>query len=358
MSNPQARGHFRDLTPLSAPGAEERPWIHIVPAAGEYPGTVEIPAGYDVPGHGTIEMDLEVEGLTVITEENLAKMIERFEPEMLVDYEHHSHDPDKRTDAAGWGHALRVAADGKGLEQQTEWAKPARQEITDKVYRYISPEFAGSVRFEDGTYKFFPTRLTGAGLTNRPKLKSLRPVSANRETNKNTEMKAALTLLCGLIGASESATEQELTQKVEAFRADVATSRNRAKDADTLEAENKRLKADQIDADLERFADVIDDKESAKDLLQLNRDKAVKVFEGLQAKLGKKPAGKGGEGPLFQKNRATAPDGEKKFREAAEEDEKATAKFRAIEARAQVIAADRKIPFAQAFEAAKAEAGA
>lgn len=342
---------FRDLTAI---GDTPKPWTHIAPR-GEFPGTVEIPAGYEVPGYGRAEQDMTVEGTTVFNDETLESMVQRFRGEILIDADHLSHDQTKATEAMGWGRELRYLPGRNGLELETAWTPPGREKITGQVYRFISPEFSGSVRYEDGTFKFYPSALTGAGLTNRPKLKALRPVSANRETNeqKQTDMKAALTLLCGLIGAPETATEQELTTKVEAFKGDIATSRNRAAEADRLETEIQGLREEAITADLERFADVIEDNDSARELLQTNREATVKLFTAAQAKL-KAGGDKGNITPLYQKNRATAPDGAKFSAEGKPEDAKKAA---AIRNRASEIQTKENIPFSQAFSRASAELG-
>lgn len=339
---------FRDLTPLTGP---PKPWTHIAPR-GEFPGTVEIPAGYDVPGYGVAESDMNVEGITVFNDQTLESMVQRFNGEILIDADHLSHDQTKATEAMGWGRMLRYMPGRAGLELETAWTPPGREKITGQIYRFISPEFSGSVRYEDGVFKFYPSALTGAGLTNRPKLKALRPVSANRETNeqKQTDMKAALTLLCGLIGAPETATEQELTTKVESFKGDIATSKNRAAEADRLENEIRGLREEAITADLERFADVIEDKDSAKELLQTNRAATVKLFTAAQAK--KAAGGDEKITPLYQKNRATAPDGAKFTGAVNPDDEKKAA---AIRNRASEISKQEGIPFNQAFGRASKE---
>lgn len=349
---------FRDLHPIRSVDGESKPWVHIVPR-GEFPGTVSIPAGYDVPGHGVMEQAVEVEGTTVLGDAQLESIAQRFDGDILIDYEHFSHDADKATAAAGWGQEIRYTAGRDGLELETDWAAPARQEITDKVYRYISPEFSGSVKFEDSTFKFYPSALTGAGLTNRPKLTALRPVSANRDNPQTTtpppmNHKAEL---CKLLGLPETATDADITAKLTPAQTDMAESQNRATQITSLQTEIKTLRDEAIATDLERFGDVIEDKESAKELLQLNRATAVKFFTAAQAK---KAADSPADGkivkPLFQQNRATAPDG-KKFTTPDAADEAATAKYRAIESRAQTIMVERKLPFTAAFDAAKAELG-
>lgn len=339
-----ATGHFRDLQPLAEKPA---PWNQMVPR-GEFPGTIDIPAGYDVPGFGIVEEDMSIEGITVIGDTQLERMVQAFEGEMLIDPDHLSHDRTHNTEAMGWGHQIRFMPNREGLEVQTEWTDLGREKILKKIYRFISPEFDGHVRYEDGVFKFYPIALTGAGLTNRPKLKTLRPVSANRETNDQTKptMKAALTLLCGLIGAPETATEQELTTKVEAFKGDLATQKNRADGATRIEEENKKLKEEAVTADLERFADVIEDKDSAKLLLQTNRDATVKLFTAAQAKLGGDP-----RKPLYQKNRATPPDGSKFTKDADEEEKKESARTALV----ATVRNREKCDFQTAWSIAKGE---
>jgi hypothetical protein len=338
---------FRDLKPLSEKPA---PWTQVA-IRGEYPGTVEIPAGYEVPGFGVAAEDMRVEGVTVFDDRTLESIVQRFDERILIDADHLSHDEKQTTEAMGWGLEVRYGANKNELELQTPWTPPGREKIANQIYRYISPEFSGAVRYEGGVFKFYPSALTGAGLTNRPKLKALRPVSANRETKDNKpHMKHALTLLCGLIGSPETATEQELTDKVTAFQSDLATSKNRAAQADRLETEIKVLREEAVTHDLERYSDVIEDKDSARELLQTNREATVKFFAAAQAK---KATG-GNPAPLYQKNRATAPDG-KKFTEAdpAENQKKAAQ----IRNRAAAIQASEGIPFNQAFGRAQAELG-
>lgn len=340
-------GYFRDLSPL---GDKPMPWNHMVPR-GEYPGTVEIPAGYDVPGFGVAENDMRVEGLTVLGDRELESIVQRFNGDMLIDPDHLSHDKDHNTEAMGWGQQIRYMANpADGLEVSTEWTPLGKDKIVHKIYRYISPEFAGTVRHEDGVFKFFPFALTGAGLTNRPKMKALKPVSANRQTkpsNTPSNMKA-LTLLCGLLSLPETTTEAELDAKTAAFKDTVATSKNRAADADKLETEVKLLRAEAIDRDLETYKDVIEDKESAKELLQLNREATVKTFA---AQLAKRGTTQTGPAPLYQKNRATAPDGAK-FTAAEDEDEQKEIKRTALVA---TVKNREKCDFGTAWNIAKAE---
>lgn len=338
----------RDLGDL---GKEPKPWTHIAPR-GEFPGLIQIPAGYDVPGYGVAAEPMEMDGVTVFDDRTLESMVQRFDADVLIDQDHLSHDQDKSTEAMGWGRGLRYTAGRDGLELETSWTPPGREKISTQVYRYISPEFSGSVRYEGGVFKFYPSALTGAGLTNRPKLKALRPVSANRtntDPTKPTMKSHALTLLCSLLAMPETATEQELTDRATAFGTDLATSKNRAKQADALEAEVKQLRDEAIERDLETFAPVIEDKEAARELLQMNREAARKSFTAQLAKFG---GGASNVTPIYQKNRATAPDGAKFA--AATEDE-AEAKADQAAAYVAIVRNREKCGFQQAWDIARGE---
>jgi len=337
---------FRDSLQLAAPGGGGPVWIHIAPLEGEFPGVVTVPAGYEVPGLGKVPEPTEVPATTVFNRSTREAILQSFDAEtpVLVDYEHFSHDRDKATEAAAWGREVRASADG--IEMETAWTPPAREKIAGAVYRFISPEFDGELRQEDGVLKFYPSRLTGAGLTNRPKLKTLRPVSTNRNTEETNTMNDALKLLCGLIGCAETATPEELAQATDAFKQRVSG----------LEAENAKLRDDRVSADMKANEDVIGKcRDEAKALLCANRDAALALFASQREALAAaKPAAQD-KPPVHQKNRATAPDGLKLLEREEGADEAASARFRAVEAKAQSIATERGIPFGQAFELAKAE---
>ncbi|MEO5917369.1 MAG: phage protease [Luteolibacter sp.] len=331
-------GRFRDL---SAFNKTPKPWTHIA-TLGEFPGTVDIPAGYDVPGYGVATEDMSVEGLTVFDKPVLESLVKGFQGGILIDADHLSHDMAQSTEALGWGQAMRYGADGKELELETEWTPPGREKITTQVYRYISPEFSGSVRYESGTFKFYPAALTGAGLTNRPKLKVLRPVSANRDPNPaNPSNNKALALLCRMLGVPETTPEAELETKSTALLADIATAKGLAA---SMEAQVQALRDEALSRDLETYKEVIGDPEAAKQLLQVNRAAAIKIFDGMLVKrVPYTPPER-----VFQKNRATPPDGRKFFGDSDRDETQCRALVATVQNR-------EKCNFSTAWEIAKAE---
>lgn len=346
---------FRDLKPIAVTDTSERPWIHIAPK-GEFPGRIEIPAGYDVPGYGIAGEDMAVDGLTVIGDEQLAAIMAGFSPDVLIDYEHFSSDPDKSTEAAGWGSSLRSAPAGDGLELQTLWSGAARAKVLDQSYRYVSPVFAGAASYADGTFKFHPVALAGAGLTNRPKLKTLRPVSANKDNPTNTPdpMNHKEALLKHL-DLSATASDQEITDAMAASKAAPDAATTKCRDLETavtaLKADNEKLRAEVITSDLERFAPVISDRESATILLQTNREAAVKFFTAAAAAKATTDAAAGTKViPLYQKNKASPPDGSK-FTAAAGEDPNETERLALV----ATVKNREGCPFEQAWTIAKGE---
>ena len=92
---------------------------------------------------------------------------------------------------------------------------------------------------------------------------------------------------------------------------------------------------------------MIEDKEAAKELLQLNRAATAKTFAAQLAKRG----APGNVTPLYQKNRATAPDGGK-FTAAEGEDEQKEIKRTALVA---AVKNREKCDFGTAWNIAKAE---
>lgn len=86
-------------------------------------------------------------------------------------------------EAAGWISSLSVSDDGQALLGNVEWVEEARTAIKAKKWKYISPEFnPRSWPWEDPEeeHHFVNNVLTGAGLTNIPLFKKLKPITASR----------------------------------------------------------------------------------------------------------------------------------------------------------------------------------
>ena len=87
-----------------------------------------------------------------------------------------AHDPDKG--AAGWFKKLfkqETEDHGTALFATIEWTAWGKELVENKIFRYISPEFAFKYK-DDETGKTTKNVLFGAALTNRPFIKGMQPV--------------------------------------------------------------------------------------------------------------------------------------------------------------------------------------
>ncbi|GAA1099862.1 phage protease [Tsukamurella spumae] len=96
-----------------------------------------------------------------------------------INYAHESWDK-----AAAWISRLRVSDDGQALlGEGIEWTPRAAEALKDGEWKYISPEFnPRGCPWEDPEeeFSFVNNVLTGAGLTNIPLFKKLKPIMASR----------------------------------------------------------------------------------------------------------------------------------------------------------------------------------
>lgn len=110
-----------------------------------------------------------------ITSEMLAEIKKNFDQrvrgiDIAVDYKHESDDV-----AAGWIKDLYLSDDNKALYAKVDWTPEGKKVLSDKEFRYISPEFSTDYQDNETLKKFGPV-LLGAGLTNRPVIKKMEPV--------------------------------------------------------------------------------------------------------------------------------------------------------------------------------------
>ncbi|MDV8129320.1 MULTISPECIES: phage protease, partial [unclassified Rhodococcus (in: high G+C Gram-positive bacteria)] len=113
-----------------------------------------------------------------------------------INYAHESWDK-----AAGWITALSVNEARQALVASVEWTPEGAKGLKDGEWAYISPEFCprGSLPYSDpegpegtdGIPEFTANVLTGAGLTNTPLFKKLKPIMASRIPPKRVNASAA-----------------------------------------------------------------------------------------------------------------------------------------------------------------------
>ena len=204
-------------------------------------------------------------------------------PGLLVDFDHASHDPAQPTTAAGWINSLEPRGDG--LYAQIRWSDLGHQALTGGRYRLASPvwnradcdEWSAPAGDKGDALHLRPRRLDRLALTNDPNLPGLMPLSNRKEIfepsmNLRTEILNHLRL-------SATAGDGEITEALRAQAGELESLRNRC----------ARLGEAQADADLERFADVITNRDVVRAQLLANRDATLAILGALRVPAAPEP---------------------------------------------------------------------
>lgn len=101
--------------------------------------------------------------------------------DLAIDYKHDSDDV-----AAGWIKDVYLDPTGNELWAKVDWTPTGAKVLSEKEFRYISPEFMFDYQDNETLKKFGPV-LLGAGLTNRPTIKKMEPVVLSEKQPKIME---------------------------------------------------------------------------------------------------------------------------------------------------------------------------
>ncbi len=286
--------------------------------------------------------------IQLLDREAIDELARNFGKELLVDYEHFAHDPDKETRAAGWITAVQARPDG--LYAQIRLSSRGKSDIEGGEYRFISPEF--DLIKPAGGEKWRPVRLTGAGLTNKPALTTLAPLS-NREpagggnqktTTERTKMDYKAILL-KVLGLSATASDEDI-QKA----ADSGDSvPDMQKTVETANREIKQLRETVAESDMAGVE--LDDETKAvvREALVTDRAKGLKIMAALR----KTGASEGKpSGTIFDRKQAKTPKTGADIASAGKADDVRAAR---IYNRANEIMRQEGIPWGIAFNRAEAE---
>jgi phage I-like protein len=264
-------------------------WFQLAPVGKTLHGERELPGG-EVK---KIKQRLTPRGLEKMVQTFRTQSAEPNFPGLLIDFEHFSHNPDKSTEAAGWIHALENRTDG--LWAQIRLSDLGEAAIRGGRYRGISPVWDGP-EVEPGIVE--PEVLFDAGLTNKPNLRGMVPLS-NRHTPENQQQpnqKDSMKKLIVLLGLAAEASEDAVVAEFEKIR-------NRASQFDELKPKYDALLESQADADLDAAG--IKDEALRKDLragLIANREQTLPFL-----KLAAKPVSPAKDGPLHNRAAARTP---------------------------------------------------
>lgn len=239
----------------------------------------EAPIGLDVTEHLTGER--VTPAIQVLDREAIDQMAASFKGEVLVDYEHFSHDGDKETKAAGW--IQNVEAREDGLYAQIRWSQSGKAALEGGDYRFISPEFPVEHLEHLGGNRYRATVINGAGLTNRPGLKKIKPLS-NREQNTQTtktDMDNKV-ILCTLLGLAATATDNEIRNRVTEFQTEQRAKDDQLKELDTIKNREKGYLEQLADRDLEKYSGVIKNRDKVREQLITNRESTLALLDNLE----------------------------------------------------------------------------
>lgn len=116
--------------------------------------------------------------------------------------------------AAGWIKEMQARSDG--IYARVEWTPKAKQQITEKEYRYLSPVFY----FDRATG--LVSRILRAGLVNEPNLevKAVAAAETQPSDEENKLMDETLKAIAALLGLDEAAEPAAILEAVKALKGD------------------------------------------------------------------------------------------------------------------------------------------
>ncbi len=238
-------------------------------------------------------------GKVEITKEILQSFAQNFSEsvvgvDLMIDYDH------EQRGAAGWVKSVFLSMDGTTLYGEVKWTPKGAQCLSDREFRYYSPEFTLNYVHPHTGVSHGPTML-GGGLVNRPFLKMDAIVTFKENTNQNKEV------LMETIALNE---HQAIKSDLEKTIADFKLSEEKAKTVISgqkdeivkLSEELKELKEAKEKAEVQAKHEKLfsEGKISAAQLTALNEGKDMYEVLALSEKMNTEPKGKDGEGDVIE----------------------------------------------------------
>ena len=244
--------------------------------------------------------DEVIEIIQVVDEEATQSILNSFEKELLLNYDHFAHRLDRESKAAGWIQELEKRPDG--IYGRVRWTNSGKRDVTGGEYRFVSPEFDAADTQALGNWRYRILRLDGAALTNSPNMKTLTPLSNRRDNDPTHQTKMNEKLLNRLrrfFGLSEDADENAILNAVPADK-----THTQLQEANTtLTNRNAELLGQLADKELEGYDLEDADRKQLREGLIANRDSTLAIMKA--SKLKASPPEK-----LFNRESAKAPDGQ------------------------------------------------
>lgn len=242
-------------------------------------------------------------GKVAITTEMLESFARNFTEgvvgvDLMIDYDH------EQRGAAGWVKSVFVSNDGSTLFGEVKWTPKGAKTLSDREFRYFSPEFTENYVHPHTGVSHGPTML-GGGLVNRPFLKMDAIVTFKETTNKTDEVKMETIAL-----SEHNAIKSDLEKTVSDFKLSEEKAKTviagqkeeitkLSEQVNTLETEKKET---EVKAKNEKLFN--DGKISKAQLVALNEGKDMYDVLSLSEKMTTEPAGKDGAGTIIELSEA------------------------------------------------------
>jgi phage I-like protein len=254
------------MKPIEPVDGQLEAWCHIAPF-GSFAASRKKP-------DGSIERTVQI-----LDAQALNKVASSLDAEVLLDFEHASHDGTYGdTTAAGWINKLEVRGDGSdpsdGLWALIRFTDVGMAAVTNRRLRYLSPVW--TLDAEDR-----PQRLLDACLTNKPNFGDALVPVVNKSPAAGGEVTpkgiSNMKELIALYGLPDTATEADI----------LAAAQKRQEEFDTLKKQVDDMKAGALKTEAEQFAEqnkaCIKNKDAFVASYCANKEQTIAVFETFQS---------------------------------------------------------------------------
>ena len=218
--------------------------------------------------------------------------------DLMIDYDH------EQRGAAGWIKSVFVSMDGTTLFGEVKWTPKGAQCLSDREFRYFSPEFTLNYVHPHTGVSHGPTML-GGGLVNRPFLKMDAIVTFKESTNNKQEVTMETIAL-----NEHNAIKSDLEKTIADFKLSEEKAKSiiggQKEEITKLSEELKEIKEAKEKADLEAKHNKLfsEGKITAAQLTALNEGKDMYEILSLSEGLNTEPKGKDGANPVIELSEA------------------------------------------------------
>jgi phage I-like protein len=245
-------------------------------------------------------------GKVEITKEMLQSFAHNFDEsvvgvDLMIDYNH------EQRGSAGWVKSVFTSIDGNTLFGEVKWTPKGAQCLSDREFRYYSPEFTMNYVHPHTGVQHGPTML-GGGLVNRPFLKMEAIVTfKENNTNQKEEVKMETVAL-----TEHNAMKSDLEKQITEFKLSEEKVKNvvngQKEEITKLAEELKELKEATKKAETEAKNQKLftEGKINKAQLVALNEGKDQYEVFALAGELNTEPKGKDGETPAIELSEADA----------------------------------------------------